>query len=446
MLLDLLAGLRSRGRTFRHGVHPPEEKSTAGRALERMPFVGEYVLPLGQHIGAPSRACVSVGDDVERGQRIAAPGGFVSTSLHAPVTGRVAAIELRLVGTGKMAPCIVITADPWSSQEVVGAPVDPSTLPLDAIVQHIQGGGIVGLGGAAFPAHVKLTPPEGRTLRHVVLNGCECEPYLTCDHRVMLEQPDAVLRGAAILLAAVGAERATIGVELNKADAIEALNERCKPPIEVVPLKVKYPQGAEKCLIDAALGRQVPAGGLPADVGVLSNNVGTAVTLADLFDRGVPLIERALTVTGPGVVEPKNLIVPLGTPLSAVLEHCGGLKPGEQRIVLGGPMMGAAQKSLSVPTVKGTSGLLCLDRLAFEEAAERACIRCGRCLEACPMLLNPAHLVRLARHGRTDDLEAAHLANCFECASCSYVCPSHIPLVQWMRVGKGLVREARARS
>jgi len=444
VLLDVFARLRTGGRTFRHGVHPPEEKLTAARRLERMPFVGEYVMPLSQHIGAPARACVEVGDDVLRGQRIANPGGYVSTALHAPVKGRVTAIELRLVGTGKMTQCIVIAADPWSSQEMASVPVDPADLELSEVVKHIQLAGIVGLGGAAFPAHVKLTPPEGRTLRHVVLNGCECEPYLTCDHRVMLERPGAVLRGAEILRSASGAERVSVGVELNKSDAIAALREFAGPGVDIVPLQVKYPQGAEKCLIDAALGEQVPGGGLPADVGVLSQNVGTAAAVSDLFDHGMPLIERALTVTGPGIVEPKNLIVPLGTPLSAVLAHCGGLKPGEQRVVLGGPMMGAAQKSLDVPTIKGTSGLLCLDSLAFENQREHACIRCGRCLEACPMMLNPASFVRLSRHGRTDELEAAHLANCFECASCSFVCPSHIPLVQWIRVGKSLVRAARA--
>jgi electron transport complex protein RnfC len=446
VLLDLLSALRPGAPTFRHGVHPPEQKGTADRPLERMPFVDEYVLPLGQHIGAPSRARVSAGDDVQRGDVLADPGGFVSTALHAPVTGRVTAIELRLAPSGQRVPCVVLQADPWSSQEVRGEPCDPAPLPRSEVVQRIQQGGIVGLGGAAFPAHVKLTPPEGRVLRHVLLNGCECEPYLTCDHRVMLERAAEVLRGAAILAAAVEAEQISIGVELNKPDAIAALRERAPAGVEIVGLQVKYPQGAEKCLIDAVLRREVPGGGLPADVGVLSPNVGTAAALADLFDRGQPLIERALTVTGPGVVEPKNLIVPLGTPLRAVLEHCGGLRDGVRRVVLGGPMMGAAQKSLDVPTLKGTSGLLCLPDLDFEAEAERACIRCGRCLEACPMRLNPANLARFARHGRTEDLEAAHLASCFECASCSFVCPSHIPLVQWMRVGKGLVRASKAKS
>lgn len=213
----------------------------------------------------------------------------------------------------------------------------------------------------------------------------------------------------------------------------------------VVPLQVKYPQGAEKCLIDAVLGRQIPGGGLPADVGVLSQNVGTAAALADLFDRGWPLVERALTVTGPGIAEPKNLVVPLGTPLQAIIDHCGGLTEHTERVVLGGPMMGSAQKSLGVPTVKGTSGLLALPRLDFEAEQERACIRCGRCLQACPMLLNPAALARFARKERVDDLKQAHLAACFECASCSFVCPSHIPLVQWMRVGKALVRAESSR-
>ena len=428
--------------TFRHGVHPPEEKgATSGRHTERMPFVAEYVLPLSQHLGAPSKPVVSVGQKVKRAQLLAEPVGFVSTALHAPVTGKVKAIELRLHPNGKMQEAIVIETDAYSSQRPHPAPVvDPATLSLDAVTSHIQLGGLVGLGGAAFPTHVKMSVPKGKKANVVVLNGCECEPYLTCDHRVMLEQPAAIVRGLEIIRRAVGVERSYIGIEANKLDAVEALRKAVgAAPIEVIPLQVKYPQGAEKMLLEAIFHKAVPTGGLPIDLGMMVYNVGTAVGVADLFDVGLPLIERVVTVTGPALREPRNLVVPLGTPLSAIIAHCGGLTPDARQVVLGGPMMGMAQKSLDVPLLKGASGILCLDRVTAEPD-EFPCIRCGRCVEACPMFLNPARLALYARFERTDDLEAHHLASCFECASCSYVCPSSIPLVQWIRMGKGMVR------
>ncbi len=428
--------------SFRHGVHPPENKdATNGRPTERMPFVPEYVLPLSQHLGAPSKPVVSVGQKVKRAQLLAEPVGFVSTALHAPVTGKVKAIELRLHPNGKMMESIVLETDPYSSQRPQPGPVvEPSTLTLDGVVSRIQLGGLVGLGGAAFPTHVKLAVPKGKKANVVVLNGCECEPYLTCDHRVMLEQPAAIVRGLEIIRRAVGVEKTYIGIEANKLDAVEALRKAVgSAPIEVLPLQVKYPQGAEKMLLEAIFHKAVPQGGLPIDLGMMVYNVGTAVGVADLFDLGLPLIERVVTVTGPALKEPKNLVVPLGTPLSAIVAHCGGLEANARQVVLGGPMMGLAQKSLDVPLLKGASGILCLDRVT-EEVEELPCIRCGRCLEACPMFLNPARLALLARFERPDELEANHLMSCFECASCSYVCPSNIPLVQWMRMGKGMVR------
>ena len=428
--------------TFRHGVHPPEAKdATCGRATERMPFVPEYVLPLSQHLGAPSKPVVGVGQKVKRAQLLAEPVGLVSTALHAPVTGRVKAIELRLHPNGKMMESIVLETDAYASQRPSPAPaVDPFTLPLEKVVSHIQLGGLVGLGGAAFPTHVKLSVPKGKKANVVVLNGCECEPYLTCDHRIMLEHPKAIVRGLEIIRRAVGVEKSYIGIEANKLDAVDALRAAVgEAPIEVVPLQVKYPQGAEKMLLEAIFHKAVPTGGLPIDLGMMVYNVSTAVGVADLFDLGLPLIERVITVTGPALVEPKNLVVPLGTPLSAIVAHCGGLKPNARQVVLGGPMMGMAQKSLEVPLLKGASGILCLDR-TVDEVDEFPCIRCGRCVEACPMFLNPARLALYTRFERTDDLEQHHLMSCFECASCSYVCPSNIPLVQWIRMGKGMVR------
>jgi electron transport complex protein RnfC len=431
--------------TFRHGVHPHEHKEATNQLpIERMPFVGEYVLPLSQHTGAPSKPVVEAGQRVRRGQLIAKPGGFISTALHAPVTGTVTAVELRLHPNGKMMPSIVIEADPYDSQRMPPSPpLDPSSLSPQEMVERVQYGGLVGLGGAAFPSHVKFQVPEGKNVRFVVINGCECEPYLTCDHRVMVERPEAVVRGTEIIAARVGAERSYIGVESNKPDAIAALRA-ASSSIEVVTVQVKYPQGAEKMLIDAIFHREVPAGGLPMDVEMLVNNVGTTAALADLFDRGIPLIERVVTVTGPGVAHPRNLLVPLGTPLSAVIEHCGGLRASARQVVLGGPMMGMAQKSLEVPVLKGASGILCLDRATALPYREFPCIRCGRCLEACPTFLNPSRLAQLIAAEQVDQLEAHHLLNCFECASCSFVCPSRIPLVQWLRVGKALLRNRSA--
>lgn len=435
-----------RARTFRHGVHPAEHKeSTHDLAIERMPFVREYVLPLSQHIGAPAKPVIEVGQRVARGQLIAEPAGFVSTALHAPVTGWVRAVELRLHPNGTMMPAVVIEADPFDSQKLPQTPpVDPARLTAAEMVERVQNGGLVGLGGAAFPSHVKFQIPEGRPIRFVVINGCECEPYLTCDHRVMVEQPDAVVRGTEMIMAHVGAERGTIGIEENKPDAIAALRAAAPPSLDVVALRVKYPQGAEKLVIDAIFGERVPAGGLPLDLRILVNNVATTAALADLMDRGVPLIERVVTVTGSAVTRPRNLRVPLGTPLAAVIEHCGGLRSSFRQVVLGGPMMGMAQKSLDVPIVKGCSGVLCLDRAAPTPLRDLPCIRCGRCIEACPMFLNPARLAQLVRAEHVEELEGLHLMNCFECAACSFVCPSRIPLVQWMRMGKALLRTRKA--
>jgi electron transport complex protein RnfC len=302
---------------------------------------------------------------------------------------------------------------------------------------------MVGLGGAGFPTHVKLSLPEDANVDTLVVNGCECEPYLTCDHRLMVERPEVVMRGAEIIRIQIGAERGYIGVEANKPDAIDALQAIAPSTIQVVSLKVKYPQGAEKLLIDAIFRKEVPAGGLPLDIAILVNSVATTAALADLLDRGVPLIERIVTVTGPAVARPRNLMVPLGTPVSAVIEHCGGLARNAHQVVTGGPMMGMAQKSLEVPTLKGASGILCLDRRSTVPLREYACIRCGRCVEACPMRLNPTRLAQLARAEWLDELEAHQLMNCFECASCSFVCPSRIPLVQWMRMGKGMIRNRK---
>jgi electron transport complex protein RnfC len=431
--------------TFRHGVHPEEHKDVTGaNPVEPMPFVAEYVVPLGQHIGAPAKSLVVAGERVERGQQIAEPRGYVSTAHHAPVTGTVVALERRPHPSGKLQDAIVLRTDPYASQRLpAGSALDPSDLSLDEVIERVQQAGIVGLGGAAFPSHVKLRLPEGKTCKFVVINGCECEPYLSCDHRLMAERPQDVVRGTEILMGTLGAERAYIGIERNKPDAIQALRAIAPESVQIISLQVKYPQGAEKMLIDAIFAREVPDGGLPLDLEMVVNNVGTMVALADLFDRGLPLIERVVTVSGSAVARPRNLLVPLGTPIKAVLDHCG-LQSNAKQVILGGPMMGFAQKRLDVPVLKGTSGILAFDRVMSSGREEYPCIRCARCLEACPLFLNPTRLALLARAERPGELVKHHVKTCFECAACSYACPSTIPLVQWIRLGKGLVRQREA--
>lgn len=411
-----------------------------------MPFVDEYILPLSQHIGAPAVPSVSPGEPVVRGQTIANAGGFVSTALHSPVTGTVRAIEPRPHPSGKLLPAIIIAADPYSRQRVHPADtVDPASLSNQELVSKIQQAGIVGLGGAAFPSHVKLSLPENKRIRFLVVNGCECEPYLTCDDRLMRERAAAVVRGAQILMDHLGAERTWVGIEANKPEAIRTIQGALLPSMDIVTLEVKYPQGAEKMLIKAILEEEVPSGGLPLDMEILVNNVGTMAAIADYLDSGIPLIERVVTVSGPGIAKPRSLLVPLGTPVSSVIDYCGGLLPEARQVVLGGPMMGVSQKDLTVPVIKGTSGILALSSPILETTDQYPCIRCGRCLDACALFLNPTRLAQLARAERIEELDEYHVLDCFECGSCSFVCPSRIPLVQWIRFGKALVRDAKRR-
>jgi electron transport complex protein RnfC len=431
-------------RTFSHGVHPEEHKeATAHLALERMPFVSKYTVPLSQHTGAPARAVVAVGDRVERGQVIAEPGGFVSTTLHAPVAGRIVAIAPRPHPLGKLVEAIEIEADPFSPQRLtVGEALDPVALDNPTFVTELQRAGLVGMGGAAFPTHVKYRLPEGRKISRLLVNGCECEPFLTADHRLMVEQAAEIVRGAVIAAARLAVEETVFGVEINKPDAIAALRQAVEghAAMRVVPLAVKYPQGAEKMLIQAIYGLEVPSGKLPLDVGVLVNNVATMIAIADWFDRRLPLVERVVTVAGPGVHRPANLIVPVGTPVRDVLDFCGGLSEETREIVMGGPMMGTPLASLDVPVLKGTSGLLAFTEAEARMPTEYTCIKCGRCVEACPQFLNPSRLARLSRAGMYDEMVGYHGNDCVECGACSFACPSGIPIVQLIRVAKGVLR------
>ncbi len=436
-------------RSFAHGVHPSDHKQgTENLTIEHMPFVSRYVLPLAQG-GKPAVPVVRRGQGVRRGERLAAADGFVSTDLHSPVDGQVLGFERQRHPNGELVPCVELQADPFSAQQVLPhATVDPDMLGVDAFVAHVQRGGIVGLGGAAFPAHVKYKTPVDKTVDHFVLNGCECEPYLTCDHRTMVERAGDVLRGARIVARQLGAKDVHIGVEHNKPDAIEALraNVRAGEAITITPLQVKYPQGAEKMLIEALFGVEVPAGKLPLDVGCVVNNVGTMVALADWFDRGIPLIERVVTVSGPGVRRPANVRVPLGTSVRELLAHCGGTVPQARELVMGGPMMGSALASIDVPVLKGTSGVLAFTAAETARDIEYGCLKCGRCLDACANFLNPSVLARLSRAGEVKALEANFVMDCMECGACSFACPSNIPIVQLIRVAKSAIRDERRKE
>ena len=434
----------SLGGSFEHGVHPEHHKEqTYDLPIQRVPFVERYVMPLGQHIGAPAKPVVEVGQRVQRGELIAEPGAFVSTALHSPVTGTIKAIEPRRYIDGSFKPAIEIAADPYATQQMPPRPaIDWESMAMEDFIAAVQQAGIVGMGGAAFPSHVKYSIPEGQQIKHLLINGAECEPYLTNDHRLMLERPEAVLRGTEIIRRKLGAENATIGVEKNKPDAIEALKKHISDemPINVVALEVKYPQGAEKMLIKAVYGLEVPAGELPRDVGVAVNNVGTIVATADYFDTGLPLIERIVTVSGPGVEQAANLIVPLGTPIREVLRFCGGLKASTREVIMGGPMMGMPIADLDAPILKGCSGILAFTEQETRHPPEYPCIRCGRCLEACPYFLNPSRFARLAKARMFEEMNEFHVMDCVECGSCTFACPSHIPIVQLIRTAKDNLR------
>ena len=448
-----LFNLFRRSKTFRHGVHPLAHKEqTAHLAIRRLPFAPKIVVPLSQHIGAPAVPLVKPGQEVVRGEPIAEAGGFVSVPMHAPVTGVVRAVDALVpTAAGPKAPAIIIETYEAATQAVLyGLDQDMEQMSQQALVEAVQKSGMVGLGGAAFPSHVKLLPPDGKVIETLIINGCECEPYLTCDHRVMLEQTDSMIAGIRAILRATGAKRAIIGVEDNKLDAVSAIREKLPADgvISCEAVETKYPQGAEKMLIKSLLGQEVPSGGLPADIGIAVYNVGTMAQLGELIPHSRGLIERVVTVSGPGVAKPGNYLVPIGTPLRFLMEQVGSTSEANE-VIIGGPMMGMTVASLDVPITKGVSGVVVFEKEA-EDQQDRPvypCIKCGACLDACPINLNPSMLGQLASVREYEVMESDfHLNDCFECGCCSYVCPSNIPLTQYFRIAKAINRETRAQA
>lgn len=438
--------------TFQHGIHPPQAKGdTCGLPIKQFPFAPLLVVPLLQNIGKPAVAIVREGQEVARGQCLARPDGFLSVAMHAPASGVVRRIALAPSILGRMVPAVYIEPYPSSTQEVTDGPAcDPQNANPAEIVDAIQQAGIVGLGGAGFPTHAKLRIPLDKTVDTLVINGAECEPYLTTDHRVMLEHPQDILMGIQYLQRITAAQQTIIAIEANKADAAESLRleiARQSASVRVEVLPVKYPQGAEKMLITALTGREVPSGGLPLDVGAICVNVATSAEIGQLLPHGAGLQDRVLTVGGPAVERKGNYRVPIGTPLRFVLETVG-VHEDISRVFLGGPMMGQAVSSLDIPVTKGTTGVIAFTERETGNVGSEVqypCIRCGYCVDACPMFLNPSQLGLLATNSRHEEMaEQFHLMDCFECGCCTYVCPSHIPLVQHFRVSKAAVRKSRA--
>lgn len=433
---------------FKGGIHPDYHKElTATMAVTVMKAPEKVVIPLQQHIGAPCEPLesIEVGTEVKTGQKIAQSSGFVSAPIHATVSGKITAIGPYNHPLGRPVQAITIESDgeeKWD--ESITPPGNPENLSPEEIRQIVKEAGIVGLGGATFPAHVKLSPPPEKKIDVVVLNGAECEPYLTADHRVMLEKPEEIVFGLKMMIKALGAEKGIIGIEDNKADAIKVIEQMVaeEENISVASLHTKYPQGAEKMLIQVTTGRIVPSGGLPLDVGVVNHNVGTAVAISDAVREGKPLIERVLTVTGSGINRPSNLLVRIGTLVSDVIEHCGGLKEETLKLISGGPMMGLAQPSPDIPVIKGTSGILALTGVDIYLAESSPCIRCAKCVDQCPVQLMPTSIAQAAEHNLFKKAEKLHAMDCFECGCCAYVCPSKIPLTQWIRVAKAEIAKA----
>ena len=433
-------------KTFRiGGVHPHDNKISAEAAIEIFPAIETAYVSMAQHLGAPATPVVAAGDKVKVGQVIAEPSGFISGYVHSPVSGTVKAVGPRADIAGNMVPHIEITVegDEWmegidtSDRIITDIPYSP-----EEIIDKVKKAGVVGLGGASFPTHVKLAPPKDKKAECLILNGTECEPYLTSDDRIMRERPQEILIGGAIMMKALGVTRGYVGIEENKPAAIASMTEAAKafPQIEVVTLKKRYPQGGEKQLIDAVIRRQVPSGALPIDTGAVVQNVGTSLAVYEAVQKNKPLIDNVITVTGHCLPVQHNYKVRIGTPMSKILEVAGGLPEKAAKVISGGPMMGRAVANLDAATVKANGAILILTEEETRRRPESACIRCSKCASACPMGLEPWLLNKLSRAGGMfDELEKERIFDCIECGCCSFTCPAGIPLLDMIRINKAEV-------
>ncbi len=431
--------------SFSGGIHPEYDgkELSSACAISQVPLLDKYIIPISQNVGKPPKIVVKKGDTVKKGDILAEADGFVSTPLHAPTSGTVTEIG-EVIGTmGVMVPAITLTPDgedAWS--EKLPTPLAWKTADAKELKQRIADAGIVGMGGAAFPCHVKLSPPPEKQIDYLILNGAECEPYLTADHRLMLEQPEKILIGIAIMGKILNVKEMYIGIEDNKFDAINSLlNCQKELGVKIVPLKVQYPQGSEKQLIYAITKRQVPSGGLPMDAGCVVQNIATAAAVYDAVVLGQPLIERVTTVTGKIVKNPCNFLVKIGTPVSKLIELANGVTQEPKKLIMGGPMMGFAQKSFDVPICKNSSGVLLLGKQDVSLYESAGCIRCGACYKGCPMHLSAGPMSVAIEAERFDLAEQNHVMDCLECGACAYVCPASRPLVQHLRRAKAQIRK-----
>lgn len=446
----MLKELTNKLKTFhKGGVHPEENKLSAGVAIEALPLPKSVTIPISQHIGAPPKIVVERGQDVKVGDVIAVHEGFVSANIHSSVSGKIGKIDEVMDSSGykRMAINIRVKDDEWS-ETIDRTPDLVKEINLNSveIINKIMESGVVGMGGAAFPSHVKLSIPEGKHVDTLIINGVECEPYLTADHRVMLEKPHEIMVGTQVLMKALDVEKAIIGVENNKKDAIDLLRKVATEysGISVEALRVQYPQGGEKQLIEALLGREVPSGGLPADVGAIVHNVGTTYSVYLAVQKNQPLVERIVTVTGKSLKKPSNFLVRIGTPVEELINAAGGLPDDTGKVVSGGPMMGKALNDLTVPIAKATSGILIIPDDESKRAQEFNCVRCGKCIEACPMGLEPYQLLLLSREGKYEEAREESVMDCIECGSCSFVCPSNRPILDYIRLSKTKIKKAKS--
>lgn len=430
------------------GIHPAENKLSAASPIREAALPKQAVFSMFQHIGAPAKPIVKKGDEVKVGTLLAEAGGFVSAPIYSSVSGKVSKVDVALdaSGTRRMAVYVDVEGDEWEenidrSSTLVKLSNRPE-LDSKTIIEKVKNAGIVGMGGATFPCHVKLSPPPGSKAECVIINAVECEPYLTADHRLMLEHPEEILVGLQLIMKAVDVKKGYIGIENNKPDAIALMTEKAKDyeGIEIVPLKVKYPQGGEKQLIDAVIGRQVPAPpAIPINVGAVVQNVGTAFAIYQAVMKNKPLIDRIITVTGKSLQQPSNLLARLGTPFQQLIDECGGLPEDTGKIIGGGPMMGKALLSLDIPMTKGSSGLLIMNEKETRRSIPQPCIRCAKCVNVCAMGLEPYLLSKMCAMEDWEGAEKNGIVNCIECGSCQYTCPSNRPLLDMVRAGKSTV-------